>query len=98
MPKKDIVSKQLITHLAVDLAHYLLDLNIAPDRLELLQTEQQRIEDRRADLESGPHKHQRSRCVQRRHEECDDYSYRSASEMKKPTDSKCRVSSGRCRH
>ena len=54
MPKKNIVSNQLIAHLAVDLAHYLLDLNIAPDRLELLQTEQQRIEDRRLDLESGP--------------------------------------------
>ena len=50
MPRKDIVSKQVIKHLTVDLAHYLLDLDIDPERLELLQTEQQRIEDRRADL------------------------------------------------
>ena len=50
MAKKDIVSKQVIKHLTVDLAHYLLNLDIDPDRLELLQTEQQRIEDRRADL------------------------------------------------
>ena len=50
MPKKDIVSKQVIKHLTVDLAHYLLGLDIDPDRIELLPTEQQRIEDRRADL------------------------------------------------
>ena len=50
MAKKDIVSKQVIKHLTVDLAHYLLQLDIDPDQIELLQTEQQRIEDRRADL------------------------------------------------
>ena len=50
MAKKDIVSKEVIKHLTVDLAHYLLHLDIDPDHLELLQTEQQRVEDRRADL------------------------------------------------
>ena len=50
MGNKDIVSKQVIRHLAVDLATYLLKLDIDADSLELLETEQQRIEDRRADL------------------------------------------------
>ena len=50
MGKKDIISKQAITHIAVDLATYLLKLDIEADSLELLTTEQQRIEDRRADL------------------------------------------------
>ncbi|MEE9397220.1 MAG: hypothetical protein V3V31_09440 [Methylococcales bacterium] len=50
MGKKDIISKQAIRHIAVDLATYLLNLDIEPDSLELLTTEQQRVEDRRADL------------------------------------------------
>ncbi len=50
MGKKDIISKQAIKHIAVDLAIYLLKLDIDADSLELLATEQQRIEDRRADL------------------------------------------------
>ena len=50
MTKKDIVSKQVIKHLTVDLAHYLLHLDIDPEHFELLPTEQQRVEDRRADL------------------------------------------------
>ena len=50
MGEKDIVSKRIVRHLAVDLATYLLKLDIDPDSLELLETERQRIEDRRADL------------------------------------------------
>jgi len=44
------ISKQVIRHLAVDLATYLLKLDIDADSLELLETERQRVEDRRADL------------------------------------------------
>ena len=50
MGQKDIISKQLIQRIAVDLAVYLLGLDIGFDDLELLSTEKQRIEDRRADL------------------------------------------------
>ena len=50
MGEKDIVSKRIVRHLAVDLATYLLKLDIDPDSLELLETESQRVEDRRADL------------------------------------------------
>jgi len=50
MSKKDIISKQIIKRIAVDIAIYLLHLDINPDEVELLSTEQQRVEDRRADL------------------------------------------------
>nr|VFJ90648.1 MAG: conserved hypothetical protein (putative transposase or invertase) [Candidatus Kentron sp. LFY] len=50
MTNKDIVSKKTIRRLAVDLAIYLLKLPIDPDSLEVLSTEHQRVEDRRADL------------------------------------------------
>nr|VFJ54608.1 MAG: Predicted transposase YdaD [Candidatus Kentron sp. DK] len=50
MSDKDIVSKETIRRLAVDLATYLLELPIDPDSLEVLATEHQRVEDRRADL------------------------------------------------
>ena len=50
MGQKDIISKQLIQRIAVDLAVYLLGLDIKFDELELLSTEKQRVEDRRADL------------------------------------------------
>ena len=50
MAKKDIISKQLIQRIAVDIAVYLLKLDIKSEDLELLATEQQRVEDRRADL------------------------------------------------
>jgi len=50
MAQKDIVSKQLIQRIAVDLAVYLLKLDIRSDELELIATEQQRVEDRRADV------------------------------------------------
>lgn len=50
MGHQDIVSQETIRRIAIDLAVYLLGLEIDPDSLELLDTEQQRIEDRRADL------------------------------------------------
>nr|VFK42417.1 MAG: Predicted transposase YdaD [Candidatus Kentron sp. TC] len=50
MADKDIVSKETIRRLAVDLVTYLLELPIDPDSLEVLPTEHQRVEDRRADL------------------------------------------------
>jgi predicted transposase YdaD len=50
MGKKDIISKGLLKRLALDLATILLKLEIDPDRIELLDTEKQRIEDRRVDL------------------------------------------------
>ena len=50
MGKKDIISKEAIKCIAVDLATILLELDIDPESLELLETEKQRIEDRRADL------------------------------------------------
>jgi hypothetical protein len=50
MAQKDIISKQLIQRIAVDLAVYLLGLDIKTEELELMTTEQQRVEDRRADL------------------------------------------------
>nr|VFJ86390.1 MAG: hypothetical protein BECKH772A_GA0070896_1000143 [Candidatus Kentron sp. H]VFJ88263.1 MAG: hypothetical protein BECKH772B_GA0070898_1000135 [Candidatus Kentron sp. H]VFJ95485.1 MAG: hypothetical protein BECKH772C_GA0070978_1000243 [Candidatus Kentron sp. H] len=50
MAEKDIVSKETIRRLAVDLATYLLELPIEPDSVEVLPTEHQRVEDRRADL------------------------------------------------
>ncbi len=50
MGQKDIVSKQAIRHIAIDVARLLLELDIDADSLELLNTEQQRVEDRRADL------------------------------------------------
>ena len=50
MSKKDIISKEAIKRIAVDLATILLELDIDPETLELLETEKQRIEDRRVDL------------------------------------------------
>ncbi len=50
MGQKDIVSKHAIRHIAIDVARLLLKLDIDADSLELLNTEQQRVEDRRADL------------------------------------------------
>ncbi len=48
MAGKDLVSKHLLKRLVVDLARYLFGLEI--EALEVLDTEQQRIEGRRADL------------------------------------------------
>ena len=50
MGQKDVISKQLIKRIAVDLAVYVLGLDVAYDELELLSSEQQRVEERRADL------------------------------------------------
>ena len=50
MAEKDIISKQSIKRIAVDIAIHLLHLEIDPNEVELLTTEQERIEDRRADL------------------------------------------------
>ena len=50
MADKDIISKEAIRNIAVDLATFLLGLSIDPDSLELIETETRRIEERRADL------------------------------------------------
>ncbi len=50
MAHKDIISKQSIKRIAVDIAIHLLKLDIDPNEVELLTTEQQQIEERRADL------------------------------------------------
>ena len=50
MGKKDIISKHVLKHLATDIANILLHLDIDNDSVELLSTEQQRIELRHADL------------------------------------------------
>jgi predicted transposase/invertase (TIGR01784 family) len=50
MGKKDIISKQVFKHLAADIANLLLHLDIEDDSIELLATEQQRIELRQADM------------------------------------------------
>jgi len=48
MGEKDIISKQIFKRILVDVATYLFGLEL--QSAELLETEQQRIEDRRADL------------------------------------------------
>ncbi len=48
MPNKDIVSKHLLKRIAIDMAIYLFNLKVSD--AELLETEFQRVEDRRADL------------------------------------------------
>jgi len=50
MQTKDITSKQLLKRMAADLANLLLKLDIDPDSVELLETQHQRVEERRADL------------------------------------------------
>ena len=50
MGKKDIISKSVLGHLAADIANLLLGLGVETDSVELLDTEQQRVEQRRADL------------------------------------------------
>jgi len=45
-----VISKKLIQRIAVDLAVYLLKLDIEFDELELLSSENMRVEERRADL------------------------------------------------
>ncbi|MEI6706356.1 MAG: hypothetical protein WCK96_04370 [Methylococcales bacterium] len=48
MAQKDIISKQIFKRIFVDIATYIFKLNLKT--VELIETEQQRIEDRRADL------------------------------------------------
>jgi hypothetical protein len=48
MGHKDIISKQVFKRILVDVATYIFKLQL--ETVELLETEQQRIEDRRADL------------------------------------------------
>lgn len=50
MGKKDIISKRVLKYLAADIANLLLALDIDANSVELLETEQERIELRRADL------------------------------------------------
>jgi hypothetical protein len=48
MAEKDIVSKDILKRIAIDMARVLLHLKV--DHAEIIETEFQRIEDRRADL------------------------------------------------
>ena len=48
MPAKDTISKHLLKRIVVDLARYLLRIEI--EAIDIVETEQQRVEDRRADL------------------------------------------------
>ena len=48
MGEKDTVSKAILKRIVVDLARYLLDMRI--EAMEILDSESQRIEQRRADL------------------------------------------------
>ncbi len=50
MGNKDIISKKVLRRLAVDIANLLLHLEVDTDSVELLETEQQRIELRQADM------------------------------------------------
>ncbi len=50
MHTKDITSKQLLKRMAADLANLLLKLDIDPESVELLETQHQRVEERRARL------------------------------------------------
>ena len=50
MAEKDIISKDVLQYLAADIANILLHLDVDKNSVELLQTEQQRIEARRADM------------------------------------------------
>lgn len=47
---KDIASKALLKRMAADMANLLLNLDVDPQSIELLETEKERIEQRRADL------------------------------------------------
>ncbi|MDD5274021.1 MAG: hypothetical protein PHU14_15050 [Methylovulum sp.] len=51
MGQKDIISKRVFKRILVDVATYIFNLQLAT--VELIETEQQRIEDRRADLLTG---------------------------------------------
>ena len=57
MGNKDIIGKDILKQFTVDFANILFHLDIDPDpeHLELLETEEQRIEDRRADFLARAH-------------------------------------------
>lgn len=48
MGQKDVISKQIFKRILVDVATYIFKLQL--ESVELIETEQQRVEDRRADL------------------------------------------------
>lgn len=48
MGHKDIISKQIFKRILIDVATYIFNLQL--ETVELIETDQQRIEDRRADL------------------------------------------------
>ncbi|MBJ6609812.1 MAG: DUF4351 domain-containing protein [Candidatus Thiothrix moscowensis] len=50
MANKDVISKSVLGHLAADIANLLLGLGVDTNDVELLESEQQRVEQRRADL------------------------------------------------
>ena len=50
MGTKDIISKNVLQHLAGDIANLLLNLDVDKDSVQLLETEQGRVELRRADM------------------------------------------------
>jgi predicted transposase YdaD len=55
MGHKDLIGKDLLRHLLVDFANILFELDIDPERLELLQTESPRIENRESDFLARVH-------------------------------------------
>ena len=50
MGKKDLIGKDILRQITIDFANLLFGLDIDPEHLELLEPEDQRIEDRRADF------------------------------------------------
>ena len=55
MGNKDVISKAVLGHLAADIANLLLGFQVDTGSVELLDTEQQRVEQRRADLVARMH-------------------------------------------
>lgn len=56
MGNEDIISKSIFDHLAADIANLLLGLGVDMESVELLDTEQQRVEQCRADLVARMHR------------------------------------------
>ena len=50
MGNKDLIGKDILRQITIDFANLLFDLDIDPEHLELLETEEQRIEARHADF------------------------------------------------
>jgi predicted transposase YdaD len=57
MGNKDVISKSVLCHLTADIANLLLGLGVDANSVELLDTEQQRVEQRRADLVARMQRH-----------------------------------------